>query len=101
MIETLHERKARMAELADAFVALPGGFGTLDELADAVTWRQLGLHDKPIGLLDVDDYFDALLARADHARDEGFVRAEHRGVLVVSADGEDLLDRLAAVAAPA
>jgi uncharacterized protein (TIGR00730 family) len=99
VVATLHERKARMAALADAFVALPGGLGTLDELADAVTWAQLGLHEKPIGILDVDGYYGSLLAWLAYARREGFVRPEHRELLVVATEAGELLDRLGAVGA--
>ena len=74
VVGSLHERKALMAELADAFVALPGGFGTLDELLEQLTWSQLGLHAKPIGLLDVEEYWRPLIALARHATEEGFVR---------------------------
>jgi uncharacterized protein (TIGR00730 family) len=90
-VGSMHERKAKMAELADAFVALPGGFGTLDELCEILTWRQLGLHDKPIALYDVEGYFDPFLAFADHAVAEGFVRAEHRPFLQVARDPDGLL----------
>jgi uncharacterized protein (TIGR00730 family) len=96
VVESLHERKALMHELSDAFVALPGGFGTLDELAEAVTWGQLGIHAKPIGLLDVDGYFDALLAFVERAVTDGFVRSEHRALLRVASDPATLLDLLTA-----
>lgn len=91
---SMHERKARMARLADAFVALPGGFGTLDELCEILTWRQLGLHGKPIGLLDVDGFFEPLSRAFEHAESEGFVRPEHRSVLIRDTDAARLLDRL-------
>ncbi len=94
VVNTMHERKAMMAELADAFVALPGGFGTFDELFEIITWGQLGIHQKPIGLLNVEGYFDPLLAMIDRAIEEGFVSPRYRGLLVVSADIEDLLDRI-------
>jgi uncharacterized protein (TIGR00730 family) len=81
---TMHERKARMAELADAFIALPGGFGTFEELFEIVTWAQLGMHEKPIALLDVEDYFAPLVAMVDHAVREGFVPPEQRGPLLDS-----------------
>ncbi|MEZ5142665.1 MAG: TIGR00730 family Rossman fold protein [Acidimicrobiales bacterium] len=74
VVDSMHARKARMSELADGFVALPGGWGTLEELFEAVTWAQLGLHDKPIGLLNVGGFFDDLLAFVDHATGEGFVK---------------------------
>jgi uncharacterized protein (TIGR00730 family) len=100
VVETMHERKAAMAEFADAFVALPGGLGTLDELFEAMTWAQLGLHQKPIGLLDVDGFFAPLVAHLDRAVTEGFVRAEHRAALVVASEPEELLERFAAYRAP-
>ncbi len=102
VVGSMHERKARMAELADAFVALPGGMGTLEEFAEILTWAQLGLHRKPCGLLDVEGYWRPLVAFFDHARDEGFLRREHRALLRVAASPEALLDLLAApVAGPA
>ena len=85
----------RMAELADGFVALPGGFGTLEEIIETITWAQLGLHAKPCGLLNAAGYYDGLLAFLDHAVAQGFVRAEHRAMLQVAADPADLLDLLA------
>jgi uncharacterized protein (TIGR00730 family) len=91
----MHERKALMADLADAFIALPGGWGTLDELFEILTWAQLGIHRKPCGLLNIAGYFDRLLAFADHAVAEGFVRAEHRAMLAVAAGIPELLDRMA------
>ena len=98
----MHERKARMAELADAFVALPGGLGTLEELFEVWTWGMLGLHGKPYGVLDVDGYYRPLIRFLDHARDEGFVRPAQRDRLMVESDPEQLLDALArAVAGPA
>jgi uncharacterized protein (TIGR00730 family) len=100
VVGTMHERKAVMAELADAFVALPGGLGTLDELFEAMTWAQLGLHQKPIGLLDVADFFGPLVAHLDRAVTEGFVRAEHRAALTVASDPEALLERFARYQAP-
>jgi len=95
VVASLHERKALMAELADAFVALPGGFGTLDELMEQLTWSQLGLHSKPVGLLDVDGYWRPLVAFARHATEEGFVREVDLGSIAVAGDAEALLDRLA------
>jgi hypothetical protein len=92
---SMHERKALMADLADGFVALPGGLGPLEELAEILTWSQLGLQSKPCGLLDVEGFFDPLLAFLDHTVTERFVSAEHRA-LVLAADRPDvLLDRLA------
>lgn len=100
IVEDMHERKARMTGLADAFAALPGGSGTLDELFEAFTWRQLGLHSKPIGLLDVQGYWGALLTLLDRALSEGFLRSEHRALLVVEADPARLLERLESLAGP-
>lgn len=96
VVQTMHERKALMAGLADAFVALPGGLGTLEEISEALTWAQLGIHAKPCGLLNVGGYFDPLVRFVDHAVAEGFVRPEHRAALVVEADPAALLDRLRA-----
>jgi len=87
IVATMHERKARMFDLSDAFVALPGGFGTLDEMFEMLTWRQLGLGDKPCAFLDVDGYFAPLMAMLDRMLQEGFLRAEHRNDLW---HGEDI-----------
>ncbi len=97
VVGTMHERKALMADLADAFLAIPGGLGTLDELFEVWTWAQLGLHRKPIGLLNVAGYFDPLLSFLDRATEEGFVSAGHRATLLVESDPAVLLDRLAHV----
>jgi hypothetical protein len=94
VVGSLHERKATMAELADAFVALPGGFGTLDELMEQLTWSQLGLHAKPIGLLDVEGYWRPLIELARHATEEGFVRESDLAAIVVGEDPELVLDQL-------
>jgi uncharacterized protein (TIGR00730 family) len=95
VVGSMHERKQKMADLSDAFVALPGGFGTLDETAEILTWRQLGLHDKPCGLLDIAGFFTPLLRFFDHAVDEGFIAAKQRGMLVADDDPARLIDRLA------
>lgn len=95
VVKSMHERKALMAEMADAFVALPGGFGTLDELFEAITWGQLGIHRKPIGLLDVEGYFAPLLAFVDRAVGDGFIRPPYRELFVVSATVDGLLAALA------
>lgn len=95
VVGSMHERKARMAELADGFIALPGGMGTLEELAEILTWAQLGLHARPCGLLDVGGYYQPLIAFFDGAVAEGFLRAEHRKLLVVAEDPDVLLDRFA------
>jgi uncharacterized protein (TIGR00730 family) len=101
IVETMHERKALMAELGDAVIALPGGTGTLDELFELFTWKQLGLHRKPLGLLDVDGYWQPLLAFLEHAVNERFVRAEHVGMLLVERSAAALIDRLGADSHPA
>ena len=90
----MHERKALMAELADGFLALPGGLGTFEELFEVLTWSQLGLHQKPIGLLNVAGYFDSLVAMIDRAIADGFCKAEHRRLFVVEAEPTRLLDQL-------
>jgi uncharacterized protein (TIGR00730 family) len=94
--ESMHERKAVMAELADGFVALPGGLGTLEELTEMLTWSQLGLHHKPCGVVDVDGFFGPLLAFFDHAVTERFLRPEYRALLLADRDPTRLLHRMAA-----
>ena len=96
VVGSMHERKALMAELSDAFVALPGGIGTLEELFEVYTWAQLGIHAKPLGLLDVAGYFQPLVAFLDHAVRERFLRPEMRTLLAVSDDLDELLAALAA-----
>jgi uncharacterized protein (TIGR00730 family) len=96
VVDTLHARKARMAELSDAFVALPGGLGTLEELAEVLSWAQLGLHAKPVGLLDPNGYFEPLLAFLDHAVAEGFLAPQHRALLSVAQTLDELLERFGA-----
>ncbi len=88
------ERKQKMLELSDAFIALPGGFGTLDELSEILTFNQLRISDKPLGFFNVNNYFDHLLQFFDHATDSGFVRNEHRNNLIVSSDINDLMKRM-------
>lgn len=100
VVPTLHARKARMHELADGYLALPGGFGTLDELFEAITWGQVGEHTKPIGLLNVKHYYDPLLAAIDHAVREGFIFREHRESLCAEADPGQLLDQMERYQAP-
>src|SRR6266550_8903577 len=95
VVETMHERKAMMASLADAFVALPGGLGTLEEMFEVWTWGQLGIHAKPCGFLDVAGYYAPLLAFLDQAVARGLVRPEHRAMAIVDDDAETLLRRLA------
>lgn len=92
VVPDMHARKARMHELADGYIALPGGFGTLDELFETITWAQIGHHHKPIGLLNVRGYFDRLLAALDYAVAEGFIFQEHRETLLAHEDAEALLD---------
>lgn len=101
IVATMHERKSMMMDFSDAFIALPGGFGTLEELAELLTWAQLGFHKKPCGLLNISGYFDALLSFLDHAVAEGFMKPEHREMLLVSKTPDALLDRFASYAAPA
>jgi len=91
----MHARKARMHELADGYIALPGGFGTFDELFETVTWAQTGAHEKPVGLLNVRNYYVPLLAAIDHAVEEGFVFQEHRDVLFIDPDPNTLIDKMA------
>jgi uncharacterized protein (TIGR00730 family) len=96
VVETMHERKALMADAADAFVMLPGGFGTWEEFLEALTWTQLGVHLKPCGVLNVAGFFDPLIALIDQATKQRFVRREHRDLLVIDFDPSTLLDRLGA-----
>jgi uncharacterized protein (TIGR00730 family) len=101
VVGSMHERKAQLAELADAFVALPGGLGTLEEFTEIWTWGQLGLHAKPYGLLNVAGYYDPLLAFLDHAVSARFVRPEHRAMVRVAAEPAALLADLEAAPPPA
>jgi hypothetical protein len=94
VVESMHERKARMAERSDAFLALPGGFGTFEEVFETLAWRQLRIHRKPCGLLNVAGYYDGLLAMLDHAVAEGFLRPENRALLIWESDAERLIERL-------
>ena len=94
LVSSMHERKAMMAELSCAFIAMPGGFGTLDEFFEIVTWAQLGLHTKPIGLLNVGGYFDLLLKFVDYMQRERFISTEHRQLIITSHDPEELLSAL-------
>lgn len=97
IVETMHARKQRMAELADGFVALPGGMGTLEELTEILTWAQLGLHAKPVGLLNVADYFSPWLAFLDHAVEQRFLKPAHRRLLFTETRIDALLQRLAQI----
>jgi uncharacterized protein (TIGR00730 family) len=92
--DSMHERKLLMGELSDAFIALPGGFGTLDEISEVLTWNQLEINNKPIALLNVDGYYDSLMAFLDRAVQDGFLRAEHRANIIVESDEEKLLEAL-------
>lgn len=96
VVDSMHERKALMAELADAFIALPGGIGTLEELCEVLTWAQLGIHHKPVGLLNVDDYFSPLITMLDHAVAEGFMKADCRRLLLAAREEAALLNACAA-----
>ena len=100
IVPSMHERKALMSDLADAFLALPGGWGTWEEFFEVLTWAQLGLHRKPCGLLNVLGYFDPLLSFVDHSIQEGFVRREYRSMICVDTASHALLDRLSAYQAP-
>lgn len=100
VVGTMHERKMQMFEMSDGFIALPGGFGTLEELAELLTWAQIGLHSKPCGLINVSGYFDPLLAFLDNAVSRGFIKQEHRAVLLVSTEPQDLLSQMAQYQAP-
>jgi uncharacterized protein (TIGR00730 family) len=94
IVGTMHERKALMADLSDAFIALPGGLGTFEELCEILTWSQLGIHSKPVGCLYVGGYFSALAELLDHAVREGFLQPKHRQLLVEASEPEELLDLL-------
>jgi uncharacterized protein (TIGR00730 family) len=94
VVESMHARKSLMADKADAFVALPGGFGTADELFEILTWRQLDIHGKPIGILNVDGFFDPFLTWLDRMVEEGFLSAKNRKLLTVATDGQLLIGRL-------
>jgi uncharacterized protein (TIGR00730 family) len=95
VVGSMHERKKLMFDLSDGFVAMPGGFGTLDEFCEILTWAQLGLHRKPTGVLDAGGYFDRFLAFVDHAVGEGFIRGKHRDLLIVESEPKSLLDAFA------
>ena len=100
VVKSMHERKAMMADLADGFVALPGGWGTVEEFFEILTWGQLGFHRKPCGLLNIHGYFDHLLSFVDHGFDEGFVRREQRSMVLVSESPNELLEAMADYKAP-
>jgi hypothetical protein len=100
VVDSMHDRKALLAELSDGFVALPGGLGTLEELFETWTWGQLGLHRKPYGLLDVEGFFGPLLEFLDHTVREGFIRPQYRSLLLVDTNASDLIDRMEAFEPP-
>lgn len=100
VVESMHERKAKMADLADGFVALPGGWGTIEEIFEMLTWAQLGFHRKPCGLLNVAGYYDQLFGFLEHAFEQDFVRQEYRPMLILEDSVPALLDRFAAYRAP-
>ena len=92
VVNTMHERKAMMAELSDAFIAMPGGFGTFEEMMETITWGQLGIHRKPVGLLNVASYYDPLIAMIDRAIEEGFILPRYRNLFVASSGVDELFD---------
>jgi len=94
VVESMHERKALMADLSDAFIAMPGGYGTLEEICEIVTWSQLGIQVKPCGFLNVEDYWNGFLQFLDHAVDEGFLRLENRNLIQVASEPEEMLKKL-------
>jgi hypothetical protein len=94
IVSSMHERKARMAALADAFIAMPGGMGTLEEFCEIITWAQLGLHEKPCGLLNLQGYYDPLLTFVSRMSDEGFLKEKHKGLVLSSETAESLLDAM-------
>lgn len=100
VVTSMHERKALMADLSDGFIAVPGGWGTLDEFFEILTWAQLGIHRKPCGLLNVEGYFDRLLSFLDHTVDQGFVRREYDSLFTVSAEPSSLLATMRALRPP-
>jgi uncharacterized protein (TIGR00730 family) len=100
VVDTMHQRKALMADLCDGFVALPGGFGTFEEFCEVLTWSQLGFHPKPCGLLNVQGYYAPLLALFDHGVAEGFIRPQHRGLVLEETDPAVLLERMEAFVPP-
>ncbi len=101
VVGDMHERKAMMLSLGDGFIALPGGFGTMEELFEALTWLQLGFHTKPCGVLNTAGYYDALLAFLDNSRDQGFVKGLHRDMLLQSESADSLLDKMQQFTIPA
>ncbi|HAT3808631.1 TIGR00730 family Rossman fold protein [Morganella morganii] len=100
-VSTMHERKSKMIELADGFVALPGGFGTLEEFAEVFTWSQIGLHQKPVGLMNINNYYDPLLSLIGKMTDEQFMQEKYRHMAIVETDGNALIRRFRDYEAPA
>ena len=100
-VSTMHERKSKMIELADGFVALPGGFGTLEEFAEVFTWSQIGLHQKPVGLMNINNYYDPLLSLISKMADEQFMQEKYRHMAIVETDGNALIRRFRDYEAPA
>lgn len=100
IVDSMHTRKARMAELADGFIALPGGYGTFEELFEILTWAQLGFHRKPIGILNTEGYFDPLIHLIDHSLEEGFIRPKNRALVIDDTDPDRLIQRLLETAVP-
>lgn len=94
VVNTMHERKSKMAELADGFVALPGGAGTLEEWFEVFTWSQLGYHAKPCGLLNVNNFFDPLITMLDHTIEQGFMNKDYREMIIISPDPKELLEKI-------
>jgi hypothetical protein len=101
VVHTMHERKAMMADRADGFIMLPGGYGTMDEFFEVLTWTQLGIHLKPCAILDVNGYFGPLLGLLDHAAGQGFLRDDHREMVLTGTDPGELVDRMTAWTPPA
>ena len=100
VVQSMHQRKSMMAALSDGFIAMPGGFGTLEEIIEIVTWGQLEFHDKPCGLLNAGGYFDHLLTYLDHVENQGFLRAEHRRMLLAAGDAASLVQLFERYSAP-
>lgn len=94
IVDNMHTRKQRMVDISDAFIALPGGYGTFEELFEILTWAQIGLHNKPVGILNTRHYFDHMLSAIDHAREEGFMYSEHQSLFICEDTPEDLLTKL-------
>ncbi|MEI3609389.1 TIGR00730 family Rossman fold protein [Pseudogracilibacillus sp. SO10305] len=94
VVDTMHERKSKMAELADGFVALPGGSGTLEEWFEVFTWSQLGYHEKPCGLLNVNNFFDPLMRMLNHTIEQGFMNKSYRDMIIVSSDPKELIEKM-------